>query len=66
MSINIIHWIPCETKSPFPVYYTLVPKSFDYQFMATMDWREQETKYDGDDKRGEKGIPKLQENYQPN
>ena len=37
--------------------HTLVPKSFDYQFMATLDLRGQGIQNVGDKKRGEKGIP---------
>ena len=40
---------------------TLVPKSFDYQFMATLDWRGQGIQNGGDNKMGEKGIQMLPE-----
>ena len=40
-------------------YDTLGSKSFDYQFMATVDWRGHGIQNEGDNKRGEKGIPEL-------
>ena len=40
---------------------TLVQKSFDYQFIATLDRGGQGIQNNGDDKRGENGIPMLLE-----
>ena len=40
---------------------TLGSKSFDYQFMATVHWRGQGIYNEGDNRRGEMGIPVLPE-----
>ena len=56
----------------YPTYHRLVPilhtgsKSFIncnhyYQFMAALDWRGQGIQNNGDNKRGEKGRPRLPE-----
>ena len=37
------------------LYSTLAPKSFDYQFMATLHWRGQGIQNEGDNKRGGEG-----------
>ena len=44
-----------------PLSPTLAPKSFDYQFMATLYKKGQGIQNDGDNKRGEKGTPMLPE-----
>ena len=43
------------------IHFTLVPKSFYYQFLATLKWMGQGVKTMGDNKRGEKGRHMLPE-----